>query len=703
MNPLLITAITFLITARTASAQFSYISPVPGSKMHKKEAGIILRTGQYVDASSLTPDNFFISGLSSGPHDVKVRLAADNKTILIHPSTIFSAEETVTVSINDGIRNSDGSIVNGTTFEFQVSPDITEEELEKIKSTSIESGIDEYPDDNHSVSNNEGTLRTACDHLPPFIITSTSGAYYDEPIAYWNYAAPPTVSDCWDITIISSDGDSIFSDYNNDRGFDFKVNDNGYLTCFNRPDSSFFMFDSAYSLVKKIYMGNGYKANKRELRIYPDGTHFMICYDGQQVDMSAYGGMANAWVTGLVLQEIDANDDVIFEWRSWDHFEVTDVADDIPITASTIDYVHGNSIDLDVDGNILLSSRNLDEITKIDRTTGDIIWRMGGKKNQFTFINNPGTPKPFSHQHHFRLLPNGHYTMFDNGNYQTPQRSTAKEFVIDQVNKTATLVWSYVHPQVSGYEVYGSALGSHQPLPNGNHLINWGQVSYVEFADIPNFTEVDSNGNIVWEFRFVDSTFISYRALKFPWDRCNLVPDTSLSSDNVTAISADLHWQNNSKISGFILQYKECGALSWTSVPLDTSFYFLEGLQLNSCYDWRVQSICAMYGDSFSTPTHQFITLNPVSVNDQGIVESYFLLYPNPATNETELNFFNTLNCPVEVMIYDLLGSLKFQRVLFAQKGINKWRINLEFLTAGIYTVELKLSAGTQFRRLVIH
>jgi hypothetical protein len=40
---------------------------------------------------------------------------------------------------------------------------------------------------------------------------------------------------------------------------------------------------------------------------------------------------------------------------------------------------------------------------------------MGGDNNQFSFVNDPEMPIHFSGQHDFRLLPNGHYTMFNNG------------------------------------------------------------------------------------------------------------------------------------------------------------------------------------------------------------------------------------------------------------------------------------------------
>lgn len=80
----------------------------------------------------------------------------------------------------------------------------------------------------------------------------------------------------------------------------------------------------------------------------------------------------------------------------------------------------------------------------------------------------------------------------------TPQVSSAKEYALDEVNKIATLVWYYEHPDVNGFKVYGPATGNAQRLPNGNTIIDWGLVPF----GFPNHTEVDANKNIVWEMTF---------------------------------------------------------------------------------------------------------------------------------------------------------------------------------------------------------
>ena len=167
--------------------------------------------------------------------------------------------------------------------------------------------------------------------------------------------------------------------------------------------------------------------------------------------------------------------------------------------ASAVDYIHGNAIELDYDGNLLISSRHLNEISKISRSTGEFIWRLGGNNNEFTFVNDT---IPFHYQHDIRRLENGNITMFDNGNFRAPLVSRALEYQLDEVNKVATLVWSYQHTPV----VYGAFMGSVQRLKNGNTLIGWGGTS-------PALTEVTPSGTIALEMTLPAGVW-SYRVMR---------------------------------------------------------------------------------------------------------------------------------------------------------------------------------------------
>ena len=97
---------------------------------------------------------------------------------------------------------------------------------------------------------------------------------------------------------------------------------------------------------------------------------------------------SGARVTGTAVQHISATGELLFQWSPFDHFAITD-GDPRDRTGADVNWTHGNSLDLASDGNLLVSFRNLGEITKIDVSTGDVIWRLGGRRNRFTFLDAP--------------------------------------------------------------------------------------------------------------------------------------------------------------------------------------------------------------------------------------------------------------------------------------------------------------------------
>jgi hypothetical protein len=203
--------------------------------------------------------------------------------------------------------------------------------------------------------------------------------------------------------------------------------------------------DSQYVNFYKMSCGNCYGTDEHECILLPDGHYFLIALDYRTVDMSQIvpGGNPNATVIGNHVQELDENDNVVFEWRSWDNFNIADAVNE-NLTNSTIDYVHMNSIAIDYDSNIVISSRHLSEVTKINRNTGEVMWRLGGQNNQFTLVDDT---YEISYQHDARPVPGkpDHYTIFDNGNSRSPRFSRVVEFRIDTAAMTATKIWEYRH------------------------------------------------------------------------------------------------------------------------------------------------------------------------------------------------------------------------------------------------------------------
>ena len=315
------------------------------------------------------------------------------------------------------------------------------------------------------------------------------------------------------VKIIDSTGVDVFSQSWGMKGWDFKVNYNNKLSYYDRSSRGWFIMDSLQNEVDSIYAQNGYIADNHDFLALENGNYVLIAYDLQPyaMDTVVAGGNPNALVEGLIIQELDPNHNVIFEWKSWDHFHVTENTYLDPWTGASLAFIHANAIDIDFDGNFIFSCRGLDEITKIHRITGEIIWRWGGAKNEFVFVND----YPFTHQHSIRSLGNNRYLLFDNGNFSAQYTNTinvsrAVEYELDTILMTATKVWDFIHPD----SLFTPSIGGVQRLPNGNTLINFGNLQYLNSGSV--VTEVDSNGQIVFQLEY-DNGGNLYRAQKSDW------------------------------------------------------------------------------------------------------------------------------------------------------------------------------------------
>jgi hypothetical protein len=213
-----------------------------------------------------------------------------------------------------------------------------------------------------------------------------------------------------------------------------------------------------------------------------------FAYTVRHVDLSAHGGSSDSLITGhqLVVQSAAGVQTVLFD--AWDHFVPTD---NVELVAGQVDFDHPNSLSIAADGNYVVSWRNLDVITKIDASTGALIWTLAGpfsaRASDFTFVSDP--LNGFSAQHSARALDNGNLLVFDNGTRHPTPTSRAVEYQLDTSAHTATLAWQYQHAP----PIYTAFTGSTQRLVNGNTLIGW------TFGNPLLATEVTSAGSTVWE------------------------------------------------------------------------------------------------------------------------------------------------------------------------------------------------------------
>ena len=240
--------------------------------------------------------------------------------------------------------------------------------------------------------------------------------------------------------------------------------------------------------------------NSHDLHLLPDGEALLFGFVEQTVDMTAFGGPSNANVVGDVLERLTTAAEPTFAWNSFDYLEPSEIQPACArLSASTVDFTHANSIAVMDDGTYLIGSRNLSQAIKIDPASGNIIWRLGGQKSDFTFVND--SLNGFTCQHAVRELPNGDIILFDDGNGHHPQQSRAVEYALDLNAMTATLVWS----ATADPPLYTDVLGYAQRLDDGNTLITYGVTLQTQ--------EVDAQGNLQWDLTTTTPSSGFYRAI----------------------------------------------------------------------------------------------------------------------------------------------------------------------------------------------
>ena len=257
--------------------------------------------------------------------------------------------------------------------------------------------------------------------------------------------------------------------------------------------------DAGYRTVRRVQAAHGLRGDLHEFVITPRDTALLTSYVITHADLSSVGGPRKGTIQDAIFQEIDlASGQVLLEWHSLDRIPLQESY--APVEANYWDFFHINSVDLDNDGNLLVSARSTQTVYKLDRRSGEIMWRLGGKHSDFEMASGSN----FAWQHHVRRQPDGTMTLFDNGATPAVEKlSRGLILDVDEQAMTASLRRQYTHPKI-----LSGSQGSMQPLANGNVFIGWGE--------IPRVSEFERSGRLVFD-AVLGKQYQSYRAFRLPW------------------------------------------------------------------------------------------------------------------------------------------------------------------------------------------
>jgi len=509
-------------------AGFQYVFPGPGTKYVHPNSTIILRF------RNISPKNVTnlgtcikVSGGKSGPISGKTIIASDKRTIIFTPEKSYKFGEKVIVTIETQLSEFTSKVLQPLNYEFTV----LENEVSKGYTTGEKSS-------NLPVLKNENLVKPGI--MPngvsvPADFPQVNIVLNNNPSS--DYLFVNTMIVPYYNIIFNTLGEPVWYRRTSRISEDFRVQSNAWITMqmrdgYAEPDWGHIAFTQNFEYIKSFRATNGYSSDMHEFYMLPDSGYFLIGKRDTKVDMSQYvtDGKPDAIVTETCIQEFTADDQLIFIWRAWDHFDILDLELEV-LSSSHIRFPHMNAIFSDYDGHILLSSRHLSEISKIHRQTGEFIWRMSGTpdspNNDFQFMDDP--LNGFRNQHAIRSIGNNRYTLLDNGNLHTPPVSRAVEYLIDTVQMTATLVWEYRNDLNNRIARF---MGNAQRLPNGNTNINWAVSNNPQIA-----IEITPEGEKVFEMWYENGANC-YRSFRHPWEgKCSapyLILDPQI--DNLTLV-----------------------------------------------------------------------------------------------------------------------------------------------------------------------
>ena len=247
-------------------------------------------------------------------------------------------------------------------------------------------------------------------------------------------------------------------------------------------DSHVVVLDENYKFVKDIWYqmpdGSQYPVEMHDI-VYLNDNHYIVATNthilltGDDIPQYMEGERnSNSCMKVVVcmLQEVK-NGEVLWEFKSTDYtnlyayyskvLEFWGLSDQ-SVLKGWVDYMHINAMSIDEsDGNLFVSFRNISAIIKLDRTTGELIWIMGGEGDQFNMEDS------FGYQHAVMYLEEGKISIFDNTE-GGGKNSRVIEVEYDEVTKQAEIVRQY------DLGILCSACGSAQRIGDDVYAVCYG-------------------------------------------------------------------------------------------------------------------------------------------------------------------------------------------------------------------------------------
>lgn len=536
--------------------------------------------------------------------------------------------------------------------------------------------------------------------LPEILLSDdpSPGYFFLSPAGLWGYFEEATPY----LVIMDNNGIPVFYQEQTRAAFDLKLQENKTLSYAEGTNGY-----KHHALNNKLeytgeYSTGGLVSDFHDLWVFENGDYLILARDYRIVDMDTIveGGHEGITIIDGIIRLFNANGELLFHWSTEDHFKITDTRHADLLDPNQIDFAHINSIEMIGDSAILLSSRNMDEVTKISIETGEIIWRLGGKNNQFTFEDDSLV---FSAQHDARITSEAYLSLFDN-NWQTTLDHESRLIIydLDEENMTASLVRDI---RSKPDPIHGWIMGNGQELDNGNYIVGWG-------SGDPNVTEFKPDNTKAFEMRY---DAVSYRAYKFDWKPQAFTFNSDEEDFDTVKVgetgTIKLELTNNRQddvVINYIHNYdNQFRVLNQMPIDLPSGIPVEIEFAINPEEEGLFEDLFTLCWDTQTDGLNQRIAaqinLRAYVFNDLSVHESWkdlIRVYPNPFERYLIIEHVNNDTKMKAYKLVDAVGRNVFE----VKSDLNqKQRLEFGYLPKGIYFLIIETDRGSVERKLIRH
>jgi hypothetical protein len=211
------------------------------------------------------------------------------------------------------------------------------------------------------------------------------------------------------------------------------------------------------------------------------GPNFLVgSYVPETADLSRFGGPVRAAIVSAEIQELDPRGRVLWRWSSRGHISLAETGRWWRNVLSNprrrlqgreaFDPVHINAIEPRGSDEVVISTRHTDAVYGIQRSTGEIVWKIGGSKtaDSLQIVGDPAQ-KLLGGQHDVRIAEDGSLSIYDNGK-DRPRRPRVVFYRLDPQRGRARYLGQLNDSEVKTSHCCGSA----RELAEGGWLVSWG-------------------------------------------------------------------------------------------------------------------------------------------------------------------------------------------------------------------------------------